>query len=567
MQSKFWSFGYYLFILMTMTCAALAWPHIKQQAQPQEKLYQNNHHVTWKQRFLWVILAAIPSSLMLGVTTYITTDIASVPLIWIIPLTLYVGTFILVFARKVWISKASIDIALIVLFCCLIFQLINPSLPTISLIILHFSLLFFCALACHTELSQSRPSADNLTEFYLLMSLGGALGGVFNAIIAPQYFIIPLEYGLALGASLVVCCVAQKQKFPRKINMEVIATLLAMIIAIIIHQNGSSSLYIYVILLIVALAISASNKNLYALLVCICLFIFPPGHPWKEISNLKIIHQDRNFFGIVKVAEKENKERILLHGVTTHGSQYLQEEYRLKPTTYYGPNSGLSDAFDLLDQQNEPQKIAVLGLGIGSIACYKHDDRSYDFFEINPMIVKIAENINYFSYLSDCGSPYKIVLGDARLTIANKPDHLYDMIVMDIFSSDNIPIHTITVEALRTYLKKLRPDGLLTIHISNKYLDLEPVLADAAENIGISAYSRLDAATKDENSLITYAPSVYLTFTNNKSYIKNLEDKGWTLAQKREDVKYWNDQFSNIISALDLKILKKRWYNSATKSK
>ena len=215
MQSLSWAIGYGLLAAMTCLCAFLVWPHASA-PKKQAKTTKKREKITWSRRLLWLALAAVPSSLMLGVTTYITTDIASVPLLWVIPLALYVGTFILVFARKQWIAKDRVIVLQGLLFLGLMAQLLGIELAAVYVVPFHIALFFFSALLCHMELAESRPGAENLTEFYLLMSVGGAIGGIFNALIAPQFFVIPLEYGLGLAASFIVCAVAAKSAFPRK---------------------------------------------------------------------------------------------------------------------------------------------------------------------------------------------------------------------------------------------------------------------------------------------------------------------------------------------------------------
>ena len=561
-QSNIWTGGYVLLTLCTLVSAVLVWTQaVKQKAAPTRKA-ANDEVITWPRRLQWLILALIPSSLMLGVTTFITTDIASVPLLWILPLALYVGTFIIAFSKKPIIPKDKVLLIQGYLMIALIMQMIMFTPSPVLLIGFHMTLFFFSALLCHMELTSTRPRAEHLTEFYLIMSLGGAIGGFFNAIIAPNFLVMPIEYALALGAACFMRYASSKEPFPKKLTPHVKLAAIS-VIFVAIAFNISRFEYLPVVALLsfafaMLMSLLMEKRWLFAIAICISLLIFPPGHIWGKFLFNNIVHQDRNFFGVMKVIDTTFNQRILLHGTTNHGTQALIEEYKMTPLSYYSPSSPLGDAFDYMDTRSGKQEIAVLGLGIGVAACYQKDDRHFDFFEIDKDIAEVAENKEFFTFLSDCGSPYDIVLGDGRLTIKDKPDAHYDLILLDAFSSDNIPVHLLTQEAMGLYLQKLKKDGVLIFNVSNNYLDIEPVLAKVAQSYNIPAYARVSDEGTLEGTNLQYYPAHFFSLAKTDDYARFLEERSWTQANFRKGVNLWTDQYSNIVSVIGNKTGKAR---------
>ena len=568
-QTQFWMYGYVILIASIFVCFLLIWNKSNTQAlkAATNQANDNASPITSSLRLKWITLAFIPSSLMLGVTTFVTTDIASVPLLWVIPLALYIGTFILVFARKPLFRPEHLTltsglgvIALVMVMILIKEMYLYPAL----LVSIHMLVFFIVALTCHTDLARSRPSAQHLTEFYLIMSFGGALGGIFNAIIAPNAFVLPVEYAIALGLAMFM-------RYANDSTQNISA------LKIYWKENGVTSLiknnavlsYLAILLAIPALLI-ADNQELvlmlaaaivilllfllrtrwgFAVAIAPILLISPISLPLTFLMSTDTLHQSRNFYGILKIIETED-ERLLLHGTTNHGAQPVKEEFKLQRLSYYTENSPFTDPFTLIETKAGPQKIGIIGLGVGVMACYTHPERHFDFFEIDKDVADIAENTEYFTYLSDCGSEYEIILGDGRLKIDEKPDGYYDLITIDAFSSDNIPVHLLTKEAVQLYLDKIKPDGVVAFHISNNYIDLEPVLAKIGESLGMTAYARLTNASPVGNTGIDSYPAHMAALTRNKDYMAMLEEIGWTKAMTRENVSLWTDQFSNIVTVL-----------------
>lgn len=567
-QANAWMLGYFALIALTGISALTVWKSAAA-AAPANTTYMTGG-VTWKQRFIWLVLAFIPSSLMLGVTTFITMDIAAVPLLWILPLAIYVGTFILVFARKQYLDlKTSITFQGVMLIVLIAQKMAFPSLDTMLLIGIHLGVFFFSAMTCHIQLAQSRPHARHLTEFYLIMSLGGAIGGFFNAIIAPQFLAIPIEYVFALilacmaryafeptksfGASLNrVKAVLRQRGLDSIFSLPFLLSFLAIFITVFLfHDPEKFIMFAGVTVLALILSYVMDSRWLFSALVAAIFFFFPLGYNWGGDTLHEVIHRDRNFFGIVKVVNTKHGERLLMHGTTNHGTQSQDEATRLMPLSYYSYGSPIKDVFSLLDKQPGNQKIGVLGLGIGVTTCFKKPGRTIDYFEIDKLVKDIAENPEYFTFLRDCGTPYTVILGDGRLTMAKKPDDTYDLIVTDVFTSDNIPIHVLTVEALQMYLDKVKDDGLVLIHISNRYLDLEPVLYEASKALNVTAIVGLNDDKMIPGTKIKGHGSHWVLLTRNEGAIKKLRDMGWTDARSRKGVQLWTDQYSNIFRVLN----------------
>jgi hypothetical protein len=567
-QSLMWSLGYGALMFMIVMTAwisrhtAGAARHSQPEAAP-----ANDNSITPMRIVQWLLLAFVPSSLMLGITSYMTTDLASVPLLWIVPLALYVSTFIIAFAR---VSPVRLNTVLLMqgFLFCLTIALFSSGLVVnkIFLILLHLTLFFTTALFCHMQLAILRPEARHLTVFYLIMSTGGVLGGIFNALIAPQIFIVPYEYAIVLGLAAFL----RYQTDPRKswiqlrhtlktwiktpslntfissglfpVMLIAIAVVLLYTRALPLQIGGAAAIFMYLLLL-------SRHRWIFALTAATILMLHP-GFVWK-FQDSETIAIERNFFGVLRVARShEDQIMYFIHGTTLHGSQPLPEEYRLTPISYYYKTSGAGDLFSVLDSRPEPQHIAVLGLGIGSIICYSRPDRHFTFFEIDPDVVKIAENRDYFTYLSDCGSPYDVVLGDARLKMAKQPDNEYDMIFLDTFSSDNIPIHIITREAISLYIKKLKPNGLIFINISNRYLDLEPVVAAITDDLGLYALFKRPAPGYIPGTNIRYTGAYYALVAPDWKTLEPFEKFDKWFAIKDPKAKPWSDDYSNLVSAI-----------------
>ena len=562
-QSTLWMQIYIILIALVALSGGFTFvSHTKEKAQPAQK----DDSINWQRRAKWLVLSFLPSSLMLGVTTYLTTDIASVPLMWVMPLALYISTFIIVFARRQIFSLSFIMLAHIVfLVTVLALSTTNIFFPIFLKLPLHLAAMFFSVLLCHKVLADDRPSAGSLTEFYMMMSLGGALGGIFNALIAPLIFVIPLEYGLVLALTALV---RPELKSKPLFLYEKVSCGLAFlcIIAVVITRYfqpdyTQNIIGILVALMIVFLLFVMDRKWLFAGAIIPAFLVSLPGVAHIHLAETQILHQTRNFFGVSRVVDNpEIGLRKFMHGTTLHGMQSLSDNKKLEVLGYYTTESGLGNVIGFYDTQPVPQTFGVLGLGAGVTACFDKPGRKFDFFEIDPAVVEIAENPDLFTFLSDCGSPYDIFTGDGRLKLQDRPDNSYDLLLMDAFSSDSIPVHLLTLEALQLYTQKIKDDGVIVIHISNRYLDLEPVLARASEELGLPALTKKHTPSaandkedeKEKFGKITLA-SHYVVLTENRSLLEILRKKGWREARTSDYVSEWTDSFSNIVSIIRFK--------------
>ncbi|HTK84621.1 MAG TPA: fused MFS/spermidine synthase [Patescibacteria group bacterium] len=556
-QSVSWTAGYGLLALLILLCATIrevAPANITPQAQD-----TTTETLTTGRIMLWLLLAFIPSSLMLGVTTFITTDLASAPLLWIIPLAIYVGTFIIAFARQWPVKLEYVLIAQGVLFAAVVGLFLAGSVDSaFRVVVLHLGLFALTALFCHMQLASLRPRAEHLTAFYLTMSLGGVLGGIFNALIAPVYFTIPIEYALVLGVSAFLRYLTDPNQSLKALRRNLNGNNGFAAIGIFIV---ATALFLWILMLplakmrfmlsaatALALALLSGRRWMLAGLAAIILMAHP-GYNWD--FDHKVLLWQRNFFGVMRVVNSRTGQRYFMHGTTVHGAQPLDEAHKLTPVSYYyNQGTPASQVFALLDSRPGPQRIADLGLGIGTITCYQHPGRSVDFYEIDPDVQTIAENRKFFTYLSDCGTPYTVIIGDGRLKIAKAPDHSYDLIFLDAFSSDNIPVHLLTREAFALYLRKLKPDGLIAINTTNRHLDLNPVVATAARDLGVRSLFHSHGDGVVQGTHIPFAGSLFAVIAPQQDTIEKLLRYGWHPLSYDPAKKAWRDDFSNIIGAI-----------------
>jgi len=560
-QSHFWTAAYVVLIVLCVACAAMvaARKSALRLTQPND---QGSISPTLLTRLHWLILAFVPSSLLLGVTTHLTTDIAAVPLFWAVPLVLYLLSFVIAFQRlfvihekAVAFLQATFLVAVGVLF------LTNQDENTDKNIILQFGLhlaaFFVTALLCHLELARLRSSARYLTEFYLFLSVGGALGGVFNALLAPIIFEDVIEYPLAL----IVACLLRPSILPSwKASWHSIAdfALPALMLGLLVSLNKYTNLNLQdlaktgplVIVITCAIAVFVWQARSVRFGLGMAALI---AAGYLISNNDEVLQQTRNFYGVLRVlADDSPPEHILYNGTTVHGEQAQDAAHRLEPLSYYHPDGPLGQLFVRLDKTSLTRRVAVVGLGAGTIACYERPGEHWTFFEINPADIAIAKNPALFTFLEDCPGQTDIVLGDARLSLMRQPDHEFGMIVLDAFTSDAIPVHLMTRDAMQLYLNKLEPDGLLVYHVSNLHLDLGPVVGNIAASLKLPA-RRFNDKASDENSDETYErdASDWIVIARNENDLAAIEhDDRWQALLPSPAKGIWTDDYSNLLSVL-----------------
>jgi hypothetical protein len=511
-----WSGMYGLFALV---CARTAWTRRAPTSSPTEASIEAPApaapvvRLEFAQRLLWVALAGCPSVLLLAITNHLSQNLAPIPLLWIIPLATYLATFILAFESdriyQRWIVLPCLGLALAAMDY-LIWQ--DPGDVKLGRLIVIFIMgLFFCCLMCHGELARRKPPTQHLTLFYLLVSLGGTLGGVFVALIAPHVFRTYLE--LPLG--LFVCGV----------------------LAIIVLWNA-------VIPRLAAWPLRA------ALVLGVCLL---GASMWRqeETWRLHSLLIERNFYGVLLVQEDPDDDppdRQLVHGTVINGAQMLQPDLRFEPCTYYGRTSGVGRAIAAMEDQG-PLRVGVIGLGAGTLLAYGRPRDVYRIFEINPLVEKIARS--EFSFYQHCPADKQVLMGDARLTLEHLESQQFDLLAVDAFSSDAIPVHLLTREALALYFRHLKHDGILALHISNLYLNLELVCARGAQAFGTQTLVVNDKPSDD--SFLYESSWVLLTY--NPAWFKNRSFTGVTPqpAAAPRGFRGWTDDYSSVFRIFKLR--------------
>jgi spermidine synthase len=546
-QAEAWRYGYVGLLLMLATLGVLL-----VRARPPAVVEEaNDSQIGWQQRLIWVALAFVPSSLLLGVTTHITTDIASAPLFWVLPFALYLLTFIIAFARRgqqgqhwILVAQAAGIIGVAATTILTVAYGLGGSVAT--MVGVHVFAFFATALMCHCELARRRPAASGLTTFYFCMSIGGALGGIFNALIAPALFSTDLEYYLALIAACALrgLVVGDARSFSWRDAL--FPLLLGLFVAAVVYYatSGPTAVILtrFAFLLVCSLTLYwfSERSNRFALGAAAML-----GGVLLVENTVDVLHTERSFFGINKILRMEDKGQIaLVHGTTMHGAEFIDPARRNEPLTYYARSGPLGQA---LAHAGARPRAALIGLGTGALACYRKPGDDWTFFEIDGAVEKIARDTRFFHYLKDCGGT-KVRLGDGRLLLQAAPDRSYDLIVVDAFSSDAIPTHLMTREAMALYLRKLKPKGIILFNLSNKYLKLGPVLSNGVASVGAHARRQLNYPS-DAEAKRGAVGSEWMVIAGTESDLDFLRrDKRWE--PTRAGGAPWTDDFSNIFRVI-----------------
>ncbi|MEM9376289.1 MAG: fused MFS/spermidine synthase [Pseudomonadota bacterium] len=501
----------------------------------------------WRQRLWWLACAFVPSSLLVGVTTHISTDIASVPFLWALPLILYISTFIIVFSKRPAI-RLSVSVRLLSLAVAVAFLALSSlfSIPLLFALVLHLFVLFLAAMVGHGALAEDRPEANRLTEFYLIMSLGGVLGGAFNALLVPVIFTSVIEYPLGLVAILLIRP-GLRWMGQSRTRLWTAAAIIALTMAAALRLIQGDEITFYLpfrilnLIAIVGIVMTATTRAGPAVTAACALGISMLASPASNGMS------DRSFFGVVKIFER-GEHRLLMHGTTVHGAQFLAEDKKLQPTTYYAPATPIGQVFSSYTGTGH---IGAVGLGTGSVACYAQPGQTYTFYEIDPLVAKYAQDPAYFTYLSECTPDAEIVLGDGRLTLAAEPAGQFDLLLIDAFSSDSIPVHLLTLEAIELYLSRLSDDGVLMIHVSNKYLSLEPVVVRIAERLNVPAlYQFYIKAPEEKGDAFSASSSQVVVLARDPAALAHLKQNDAWVELESDGGRPWTDDYSNVIGAI-----------------
>lgn len=556
-QALWWMRGYWVLVSLVGLSAFVVWMKCRHSVPTPEAASPASSDVPpeplrWEQRWRWVFFAFVPSSLMLGTTTFISSEVAAIPLMWIVPLALYLLTYILAFAQRQFVSVRHIQKAQV--FCLIaVAVLINmqATQPLLPLMIIHLVNFFVSAWVCHALLAASRPAAAHLTEFYLWMCFGGVLGGIFNSLVAPVVFSSVLEYPLAI----VLVCFAMwwgSGKIEKLNRGDWIWPLVLFIgsaapgLSFPSLPEDQAALYGLVFGLPALACFFFSKRPLrFAWGVAA---IFAAG-TFYDIQPGKVLHVERSFFGVNRVTlETKGPFHLLYHGRTLHGMQSLDASRRREALTYYHFTGPIGEVFEKYGRTND-LRVGLVGLGAGSLATYARAGQSWTFYEIDPAVEAIARNNKYFSYLGDAEAPIAVKLGDARVNFTHAQDDSVGLLVLDAYSSDAIPIHLVTREAFQLYLRKLAPNGIIAIHISNLHLDLEPVFANVSHDLGLVAFYCDDTGTTEAQSKRGKSPSQWLVMARRDADVALLAaDSRWRRARTSPSDRVWTDDYSSIWS-------------------
>jgi len=557
-QSMVWTVGYALLVLLVAGCALTIPPraveHVEAESSPPPSTRRILH---------WIALAAVPSGLMLSTTTHLTTDIVAVPLLWVVPLGLYLLSFVVAFATRRGAADFITQLAPLIILIAGGLAFASGSRSPYFSATLGLSLLFVVAVTLHSAMYRLRPAADRLTGFYLAMSVGGLIGGFFCAIAAPIVFDWSYEHPLLILAAAAL--IPQMPLLPifgrlwvnRRRALILTVAIAAVVLALSLvadrklWADAPAQAPMAASILIGLIAVVAiGRRQIYAL--CLAALMLSYGG-WSTLDLSRHDMRTRSYFGIYTIGSRDGGQtQTLTHGTTLHGLQNMVEGLQDEPTSYYGRHSGVGQGMTLAPELfGSTARIGVIGLGTGTLACYNQPGQRWSFFEIDPAMATIAAE--RFSFLSRCAPAADIVIGDARLTLAAMPANSFDLIAVDAFSSDAVPMHLLTREAFEVYGRAMPRDGLLMVHISNRYLDLQPVLAEAAASGGwtitLNQYVPDDAEEK-----LGETTSVWVAMSRDPVTIARLIQGGaeisifpWQDVVGRPGFPGWSDDYASIL--------------------
>lgn len=509
---------------------------------------------------IWTALMAVPAGLCIAVTAFITTDLPAAPFLWVIPLALYLLTFVGVFRERPWIAHERVLRLLPFAIAPLAVTVLGGvTMHWLLMIAINLGAFVLIALACHGEAYRRRPEPQRLTEFYLWTSFGGVIGGVFAGLVAPNVFNGIYEYPILIAAALLAMpgmFVGGARRFAHDAAPPLIAAAFVIELRVLfgVRLPLDAEVYLQAILLILAI-LMLLQRRMPARLFGFVVLAFTIAALWK--AGLTPLETVRSFFGVHRVVEiSDGAARMLFHGTTIHGGQIMRDAAgqplteRPVPVTYYYPGGPISQVIQAVrNQRGRLDQVAVVGLGTGSMICHRQAGERWSFFEIDPEVIRLASDNTIFRFLSDCGPVERIVAGDARITLAGSSG-LYDLILLDAFSSDAIPVHLLTREAFAGYLGRLAPHGAIAIHISNRHLELASVVAAVGATQGLVTYLREDDQAND--FLKDYrANARVVALAKSPADLGDLPSRtGWSRIDPRPGVPAWTDDYSDVLGAI-----------------
>jgi hypothetical protein len=548
-QGLLWTGGYAVAAVLTLVCAATLFRHIVPAHGAALHSSTSTELIPGSRRLRWLALSFVPSSLMLAVTTHLSTDVAAAPLLWIVPLGIYLLTFVIAFSSRgveaVALSARVLPVALLPLA---IFMITDARPPLNVMLPLHLVTFAALTMQCHGRLAADRPGPYRLTEYYLWIAAGGALGGLFNTLVAPRVFVSIAEYPMAIVAGCIL--MASRAEFrallraPRRLVLPLLAGVLA-VAALTIVPRLDLDIRAVLSMLAVAAAICFSVwrdharfaigvGSMFSAVVISVLTASPASARW--------LYSERTFFGVYRLQLDPTDHFLSMsHGTTVHGRQRFGASHP-EPLTYYYRHSPIGNLF-AARATAEPLSVGVIGLGVGSLAAYARPGDRWRFYEIDPAVENIARDGRFFHFLDACGPTCTVVVGDARLSLQSETGR-YDILVLDAFSSDAIPVHLLTREALQIYLSRLAPGGVLAFHVSNRHINLHPVMARLGREYGLTTLIRTDAIRPDNRD--GFASSEWVVMARRRADLGSMAaDPKW-VPLAADDRPAWSDDFSNL---------------------
>jgi hypothetical protein len=556
-QTWFWTIGFYALIVLIGGCGV--WllrfgnPLVAAAAGAEEDAPPR-----WRDIVSWVALAAVPSGLLLAVTAHVSTDVAAVPLLWVLPLALYLLTFVIVFQTRPFIPHwLVVDVQPVFILAMVVVFVMVPIESIVALIALHLIVFFVCALMCHGELARRRPAPSHLTAYYMWISAGGMIGGISAGLIAPHVFNWVAEYPILIVLA-VLCRPGLALPAAGRTGQYPLLAALCAAALLLIGMKAFDLPFDYNLFSVcvgVLLGLSVQFWRAPLPFAAIIAFLLIAGQYFTDYTSNLLV---RNFFGVLNVAEtSDGRFRVLWHGTTAQGSQRIRDQDgnslsgRPEMIAEFYAGSGIAQAFDAVHARVAgPISYAVIGLGTGTLACAARPGDTLTYYEIDPDIIRIARNPELFTFLSECAPNAPILIGDARLQIADAPDGSYDLIFVDAFIGAAIPIHLLTREAMALYMKKLKPHGIVAMHISNRNLELASVVAGIAQANGAITRVYDGGDMEEDASEQKWIPKVAAVARREEDFGALAKSEYWPIRERDPNQRVWTDDYSNIFGAL-----------------
>jgi hypothetical protein len=556
-QTWLWSIGFYVQILLIAACGALLLRSVNLSPTDATMRSDETAAPTWRDRLAFIGLAAVPSGLLLAVTLHISTDAAAVPLFWVMPLAIYLLTFVIAFQTRPVIPHHFVVKAFpFVIVALAVLTIINPFSTIVETVFVHLGAFFVIALLCHGELARRRPAPQFLTAFYMMVSAGGMIGGIAVGLIAPQVFNWVAEYPLLVALS-VLCMpgLALARHAGQNVlfgGLAFAAVLLTMLMSSGLKLDDNLiTLFIGALLGLIVYFWRA--RLAFAAIIGFVLIL---GHyQYNAAFNNFVV---RNFFGVLAAAETpDGRFRVLWHGGIGQGAQRIRDRDgnpvtgRPEMISEFQAGAGIAQTFDAVRASvGGPISYAVIGLGTGSLSCQARPEDSAIYYELDPDVIRIARDPTLFNFISECRPNISIVQGDARLTIEDAPDASYDLIFVDAFIGAAIPIHLLTKEAMGVYLRKLKPSGIVAIHVSNYHLELATVVAGIADGHGAITRLYEGGDVPEVASEQKWVPIVAVVARRDQDFGALAKSKFWPVLPPDPAQRFWTDDYSNVLGAL-----------------